>query len=344
MRCLCLAAIVAAALLVIAVGEDYYYYQDEASEDGDVYYYYEDEELAPTHMQQPVDVQASGWTEGHLEDRTEVQLEEDVAYLYSDEEEMDMHGEAFTFGDTAESSASDEADPLPPKYGFKKSGSGLKRMSAPMVSAAFLDDMATQFGCLLSKNSGPQRVQDPSYRPPPKEPVDKNKQTAKKLTAKEVEAARAKAREEEERKFKTMHPLGADCETQVCGACRSVVEVFATAVHAAIRDPRYQFVYDVAEGFCERSVGAKYSPLMIHVCSVMLDVTDEPHAQPHASFTYYVCMYRRIKGTEKVWCGRLNKTSPLTRWRRLRANSPKQSMCVAQIPTQSLYLLPCTRA
>jgi hypothetical protein len=46
----------------------------------------------------------------------------------------------------------------------------------------------------------------------------------------------------------------------------------AHAVHVGIPDPKYEYLYDITEGFCERKeIKAKYIPLVPKLCPQLLD-------------------------------------------------------------------------
>jgi ferredoxin len=85
--------------------------------------------------------------------------------------------------------------------------------------------------------------------------------------------------------------MGAPCESRICSACEVIVEEFglnpisfssislssssiAQAVYAGISDPKYQYIYDITDDFCERKeVKEKYIPLVGNLCPKLLEVS-----------------------------------------------------------------------
>ncbi|CAE7605947.1 unnamed protein product, partial [Symbiodinium microadriaticum] len=63
-----------------------------------------------------------------------------------------------------------------------------------------------------------------------------------------------------------------DCESQICGACKATVHEFASAVHNAIDNPKVEYVYDLAENFCDTPVvRQKYKPIVRAMCDRLLN-------------------------------------------------------------------------
>jgi hypothetical protein len=84
--------------------------------------------------------------------------------------------------------------------------------------------------------------------------------------------------------------MGAPCESRICSACEVIVEEFgrshpflnhthsphstAHAVQAGVSDPKYQYLYDITDDFCERKeIKDKYIPLVGNLCPKLLEVS-----------------------------------------------------------------------
>lgn len=248
-----------------------YYYDYIDGEEGDLYYdydalYYEDERgFVPT---QPAHQQLQNTEPERTFNASPTFDQEQDESLYQDEViEEDIYGDPFD--------SEPRYQPPPPvaKHGFRKGGGGGVKRMTPIAFTKYVDEMTSKFGCFLKKNSGPQKVLDPNYKPPP---VNKTAMAGgakdKRATQRELELARLKAKEEEEKRTKIKYPQGSDCETLVCGSCKLVVEEFGQALLRAIDDPRYEYMYDVAsDSFCEKVIVNKYSPIVVQMCGILVD-------------------------------------------------------------------------
>lgn len=65
---------------------------------------------------------------------------------------------------------------------------------------------------------------------------------------------------------------GPVCETQLCLACRVVVEEFGNALIRSIPDERVEYVHEVAQkDFCSSSgLNSRFGPIVREVCSSLL--------------------------------------------------------------------------
>lgn len=248
--------------------EDEYYY----------YYYYDEEEIPeeglPVSEQREIEHQRNA----HQSSQELFEAETLAAML------------PFGFEDEAAPSSSVSGGQSPRKYGFKKSpGSGIKKTMTPIVNAKLIEEMSSRYGCFLKKNSGPQKVLDPTIRV--KEVAgnrtsEQQSVARRSLNPKDAAEVKQRAKEEEEKKMKVRYPMGSPCESLVCASCKIVIEEFGRAesflvliscilgraVHQAISDPKYAYLYDVTEDFCGR-ITQLYSPIVSHFCDILMDET-----------------------------------------------------------------------
>ena len=155
--------------------------------------------------------------------------------VFKEEEEVEKEEDSLGIHEYVVEEEFEYVAPAPAaKYGFKQNmGGGIKKITAPIINKKIVEDLSSQFGCFLNKNSGPQKVIDYTIRVSSGKDAAQNKTAVasppgKRLTARDIEAQRLKAKEEEEKRMKIKFPLGADCEAQICGACKVIVEEFGT--------------------------------------------------------------------------------------------------------------------
>ena len=210
---------------VSAQGEDDGYYTDGYEY---YYYYYEDEE---THNDGYFSAQTTDLAIHPKDEFISLPLENappTVVEMFEAETVAALDPHRSTFESAMETPASNQQ--MQRKYGFKRSsGSGIKKATAPLVNAKYMEEISAQFGCFLKKNAGPQRVLDPSLRlkdTPINKTAEQQSAARRGVNPKEAEQLRLKAKAEEEKRMKIRYPMGSPCESQVCTACKVIVEEF----------------------------------------------------------------------------------------------------------------------
>mmetsp|Transcript_6031 Transcript_6031/g.9115 ORF Transcript_6031/g.9115 Transcript_6031/m.9115 type:complete len:468 (+) Transcript_6031:78-1481(+) len=99
----------------------------------------------------------------------------------------------------------------------------------------------------------------------------KSKKAEEEKTEEEIEEEKRLAKERElEEVLDKGSIVGADCETQLCGACKLVVQEFAQAVEKQVGNAYVKYMNGLTEEFCEsRAITTPYLPLVQAICKTL---------------------------------------------------------------------------
>lgn len=99
----------------------------------------------------------------------------------------------------------------------------------------------------------------------------KVKEKVVKVSFREKQELKMKERREKELQKELLRPkfrMGADCESLVCGSCKSIVEEFGRAVLSHVNNSEYRYVEDVMKDFCKsKGISLKYTDMVGDICT-----------------------------------------------------------------------------
>lgn len=95
-------------------------------------------------------------------------------------------------------------------------------------------------------------------------------QPKKRVSFREIQEEKKKARLEAKKireAAKPKFPLGADCETLVCGSCKAIVEEFGSFVYKAVDDSSIEYIDQLVTNLCDRKeIYSRYDDIVVSLC------------------------------------------------------------------------------
>ena len=100
--------------------------------------------------------------------------------------------------------------------------------------------------------------------------ADSSGARSKRVSFREKQAQKMKERREKIAQRELIRPkfrLGLDCESLVCGSCKTIIDEFGDAIHRSITDPKIRYIDQLFEGFCDsKYIKIKYDDIVYDIC------------------------------------------------------------------------------